>query len=113
MTSVSSPRSTSTDSSNSGFCAGSDQPGGARILATDTEALPVLAAPMNSSMRLPSSRGMSFPLRSLTIPLLGAAGSGALRLAVLLGRGRHEDRRALQAPERPSRVLRTRVVDAL
>ena len=78
MTSVSSPRSTSTASSNSGFCAGSDQPGGASIRATDTEALPVVAAPMNSSMRLPSSRGIELSLaQSHVVDSSGRPSSGA------------------------------------
>src|SRR5439155_1308705 len=63
-TRVSAPLKTITTSSKSGFCAGSAQPGGASIFATLTDGVFVVALPTNSSMRLPSSRGISLPERS-------------------------------------------------
>ena len=83
------------------------------------ESVPVVAAPTNSSMRLPSSRGMSFPLRSSHVRPPPAA---RLRCPCPSGapcrpawsRRHHRQRRALRARlQRSGRVLRARVVDAL
>src|SRR5690349_22741683 len=116
-TSVSSPLRTMTTSSNSGFCAGSLQPGGASMRATDTESVPVVAAPTNSSMRFPSSRGITFPLRSFTFALLPPRASGArthrTRLAFLLRRRRHHQRALGARLQCTGRILGTRMIDAL